>query len=142
MLEKVENIIRKTPGGKDRIMAVLHAVQAELGYISKDALTLISEKKSIPLAVLYRMVTTYKAFRTSKPGEHILTVCMGTCCHVKKSDELDKKIKSVSEKTGSEITVEKARCLGCCDMAPVVMIDGEVYQGENAQARISDILSE
>ena len=71
-----------------------------------------------------------------------MTVCMGTCCHVKKSDKLDKKIKSVSEKTGSEITVEKARCLGCCDMAPAVMIDGEVYQGENAQAKISDILSE
>ncbi len=141
MLEKVENILKKIPDGQDSIMAALHAVQDKFGYIPRNALELVSEKKSVPLSMLYRMVTSYKAFRTEEPAAHILTVCTGTCCHLKGSEELTEKIKIISEENSSQITIEHARCMGCCDMSPALMIDGEVYKDKDAQAKISDILS-
>jgi NADH:ubiquinone oxidoreductase subunit E len=141
MLEKVERILKKIPDGQDSIMAALHGLQDEFGYIPKNALELVSKKRSVPMSILYRMITSYKAFRTEKPSGHTVTVCNGTCCHLKGSETIAEKIKTISEENSSEITIEHTRCMGCCDMSPALMIDGKVYKEQDAQAKISDILS-
>lgn len=140
-LTKVEAIIEATPGGEEVIINILHAVQDEFGYVPKEALVLISQKKEIFLSKLYRLVTAYAAFRVEEPGKHIITLCNGTSCHVKGGHSLLKEVEQKVAENGADVTVEKVRCLGCCDLAPAVMIDGEIYTGADAQAKLAAILN-
>ncbi len=141
-ITKVEDIIDANPGGDETLITILHAVQEQFGYIPKEALVVISQKKWVFLSTLYRLVTSYNAFRLTEPGKHVITVCNGTGCHVKGSSNL---IKMIDEKTagnGKNVTVEKARCIGCCDLSPAVNIDGEVYSGADAEAKLTEIFNQ
>lgn len=141
-LTKVEEIIEANPGGDETLITILHAVQEQFGYIPKEALVLVSQKKWIFLSTLYRLVTSYSAFRLSEPGKNIITVCNGTGCHVKGGGNLLKMIDEKTAGNGKQVTVEKARCIGCCDLAPAVNIDGEVYSGADAEAKLTEIFNQ
>lgn len=141
-LSNLEAMLEKDTGGRETVMSMLHAVQQEFGYIPREALQTISAKKDIFLSSLYRMVTGYAAFRLEKPKKHIITLCNGTGCHVKGSDGIIARVREKAAAVDSTVTVETARCLGCCDLSPAVMIDGEVFGGVEAQARIEAILNE
>jgi NADH-quinone oxidoreductase subunit E len=141
-LSSVERIIEQNREGQESLIAILHAVQDRFGYIPREALLLISRKQDVLLSKLYRLVTSYTAFRIEKPEEHIITFCMGTGCHVKGGNNLLKEIESDVVDGGTNITLEKVRCLGCCDMSPAVSIDGEIYSGVDVQAKISEIIGE
>jgi NADH:ubiquinone oxidoreductase subunit E len=140
-LNEVENIIDKNRGGNETIINMLHSVQELFGYIPREALILISQRKGIFLSKLYRLVTSYKAFSIAEPGKHIITLCNGTGCHVRGESNLLKEVEAKLAENGSEITLEKVRCLGCCDLSPAVSVDGVIYSGEKAHAKISEILS-
>jgi NADH:ubiquinone oxidoreductase subunit E len=139
-MAKVEEAIEKNPGGQETAITIMHAVQAEFGYIPREALILISQKKNIFLSTLYRLATSYAAFRLDKPAATIITVCNGTCCQVKGNGKLIKEIESKLAGNGKKATLEKVRCLGCCNESPSVMINGEVLGGASAQAKLADIL--
>jgi NADH:ubiquinone oxidoreductase subunit E len=140
-LTKVEAMIEANPGGEEVLINILHAVQGEFGYIPKEALVLISQKKEIFLSKLYRLVTAYEAFRIEEPGKHIITLCDGTSCHVKGGNAILKEVEAKVAGNGADVTVEKVRCLGCCDLSPAVMINGEIYTGADAQAKLAAILN-
>lgn len=140
-LSKVEDIIEENPGGQETLIAILHAIQEKFGYIPRQALILVSQKKDVFLSTLYRLVTSYRAFRIEEPQKHILTFCNGTGCHVKGGNKVLQETEAKIAGNGTAVTLEKVRCLGCCDMSPAVMVDGEVYSGADAQAKISEILS-
>ncbi len=142
MLERVERIIAKNQGGQETLVTILHEVQDRFGYIPRQALDLISQRKNLFLSTLYRLVTSYRAFRIEKPEKHIITFCNGTGCHVNSGESLLKESWATSIQNSLNITVEKVRCLGCCNMSPALMIDGEVYSGQDAQVKIAEILSE
>lgn len=137
-LSKVEEILESTAGGQEKLIAILHGVQELFGYLPQEALVLISQKRDVPLSVLYRMVTSYSAFRLTQPEKHLVTVCTCTGCHVNGGSKL---LALVREKVaaGAPVTLETARSLGCCNMSPAVMIDGETYSGEAAAARLAEI---
>jgi NADH-quinone oxidoreductase subunit E len=101
---------------------------------------LVGQKKDIFLSALYRLVTAYKAFRTSPPKKYIVTVCTGSGCHVKGGSQIIQNLEQKVAGNGTQITLEKVRCLGCCDMSPAVMINGELYGGEQAQTKLAEIL--
>jgi len=138
----VEEIIKNNPGGQETVISILHAIQAKCGYLPQEALILVSQKKDIFLSNLYRLATSYSAFRIKPLKKYAVTVCNGTGCHVKAGGQILKELEKKVSGNGSQITLEKVRCLGCCDMSPAVMINGELYGGAQAQARIAEILHE
>lgn len=139
-ITKVEDIIEKNPGGQETLITILHAVQSQFGYIPREALILVSQKKDIFLSTLYRLATSYQAFRLEQPKKYVVTVCNGTGCQVKGGGTMLSDIEAKVAGNGKDITLEKVRCLGCCDLSPAVMINGEIYGGADAQAKLSEIL--
>jgi len=141
-ITKVEDILEKNPGGDETLITILHAVQAQFGYIPREALILISQKKDVFLSKLYRLVTSYAAFRLEKPGRHVITVCNGTGCQVK-GGSFVRDVEAKLAKSGSgKATLEKLRCLDCCDLSPTLMVYGTVYAGVHPQAKLEEVLSE
>jgi len=138
----VEEIIKNNPGGQETAIAILHDIQARCGYLPQEALALVSQRKGIFLSALYQLATAYKAFRIKPPKKYAITVCNGTGCHVKDGGQLLKELEKKAAGNGAQLTLEKVRCLGCCDMSPAVMINGELYGGAQAQARIAEIFHE
>ena len=137
---KVEEIIEKNPGGQETIITIMHGVQDLFGYVPRQALIVISQKKNVFMSTLYRLATSYAAFRLDKPASNVVTVCNGTCCQVKGGGKLVKAIEAKLAGNGAKATLEKVRCLGCCDVSPAVMINGEVLDGAAAQAKLAEIL--
>ncbi len=137
---KVEEIIEKNPGGQETLITIMHAVQDMFGYVPRQALIIISQKKNVFMSTLYRLVTSYAAFRLDKPAANVITVCNGTCCQVKGGGKIVKAIEAKLAGNGAKATLEKVRCLGCCDVSPAVMINGEVLGAAAAQAKLAEIL--
>jgi len=138
----VEKIIEDFPGGEESLISIMHAIQAQFGYVPEEALKMVSQKKDIFMSTLYRLVTSYQAFRTDPSKKYTVTVCNGTGCHLKGSGTMLKKLEEKVSDDDSQITLEKVRCLGCCDLSPTVMVNGEAYGGTDAQAKISEIIEE
>jgi NADH:ubiquinone oxidoreductase subunit E len=139
-LSVVDEILEKNPGGQEVIINVLHAVQAEFGYIPEEALILIEQKTNVALSALYRLVTSYQAFCLEEPGEHTISVCSCTACYVKGAGIVYKDLEDKLTKSKANVTLKKMRNLGCCNVSPAVMIDGEVYSGVADKAKIEEFV--
>jgi len=114
-------------------MQILQKAQSLFGYLPLEVQQFISDETNIPLADIYGVVTFYTQFSTEEKGKHKIGLCLGTACYVKGSqgildkisDELNVKVgKTTDDKL---FTLEATRCLGCCGLAPVMMIDDDVY---------------
>ncbi|MCK5254756.1 MAG: NAD(P)H-dependent oxidoreductase subunit E, partial [Deltaproteobacteria bacterium] len=138
----VEKIIEDFPGGEESLISLMHAIQAQFGYVPEEALKMVSQKKDVFMSTLYRLVTSYQAFRTDPSKKHTVAVCNGTGCHLKGSGAMLKRLEEKVSDDDSQITLEKVRCLGCCDLSPTVVVNGEAYGGTDAQAKISEIIEE
>ena len=116
-----------------QLIEVLQDVQGAFGYISQEAMERISNELGVPLIEVSRVAHFYKAFSLEPRGRHMITVCMGTACHVRGSDlileealrELD--IHAGETTSDGEFTVESVNCLGACALGPVVVLDGTYY---------------
>ena len=101
--------------------------------MTEEILTLTSEKLKVPLIEVFRVANFYKAFSLKPRGKHLLTVCMGTACHVRGAPRfLDEVLGQLKVKPGDttedgEFTVETVNCLGACALGPVVVLDGKYY---------------
>ena len=117
---------------KGNIIPLLQKTQEIFGYLPEEAMKEISKTTGISPAELFGVATFYAQFRFSPQGKHTLKVCHGTACHVNGADAIDVTIKSElgiepGETTEDKLfTVEKVSCLGCCSLAPVVMMDDEI----------------
>ena len=115
------------------LIMVLHKVQQTYGYIPREIAIEISEMLDVPLAKIYGVVTFYNFFKLQKAGKYIIQVCLGTACYVKGSQSVLDKLSEVLEipvggtTPDGRFTLEATRCLGACGLAPVMMINGEVY---------------
>ena len=128
------------------LMQTLHKAQDIFGYLPLEVQEFISEETNISLADIYGVVTFYTQFTTEEKGKHKVGVCLGTACYVKGSQEImDKLVEELNINVGQTtedklFTLDATRCLGCCGLAPVMMIDGDVY-GKLEPKKIPDILS-
>lgn len=144
-MEKLEHILIEHRDQLGALMPVLHETQELFGYIPEEAQKRISEVLNVPMAEIYGVATFYSRFTLNPRGQHTISVCLGTACYVKNSqgilDELKEELKvEAGETTGDgKFTLEATRCLGCCGLAPVMMIDEEVY-GKLVPEDISNIL--
>lgn len=132
-LEKVKDITKKFKEMKGALIPVLHEVQKLFGYLPEVALQVVSEELDIPMSEIYGVSTFYSQFSLEPKGEHIIKVCLGTACYVKGAQDIIERLSSVLEvevgKTTKDgrFTLEAARCLGACGLAPVLMVDDKVY---------------
>ena len=115
------------------LIMVLHKVQQTYGYIPRNIAIEISKMLDVPLAKIYGVVTFYNFFKLQKAGKYIAQVCLGTACYLRGGDDIIKEFESqlgigVNATTPDGLfSVEAVRCLGCCGLAPVVVVNGEVY---------------
>ncbi|MFH1723043.1 MAG: NAD(P)H-dependent oxidoreductase subunit E [Elusimicrobiota bacterium] len=137
----VERILKSRDGGRLSLIAILQDIQAELGYLPEDALRAVSKGTGRSLIDIYGVASFYHSFRFKPKGKHLLSVCLGTACHVRGgahvAEELCKKLGVEPGETSSdgEFTLETVNCLGCCAIGPVVVKDGQ-YHG---QVSIKDV---
>ena len=141
----------KTECGCDQsnLIAIMQEIQGEYKYLSEGALTLIAEKLGISTAKVYSVATFYENFSLEAKGRHIIKVCTGTACHVRKSGPIYDSLRDALGLTGKRktsadglFTLETVACLGACGLAPVMTIDGEVHAKmtpEDALALVEDI---
>jgi len=128
------------------LMQTMHKAQQIFGYLPIEVQKFISYELDMPLAEIYGVATFYTQFSIEPKGKHKIGLCLGTACYVKGSQlVLDKLSKELNIKVGQTTpdnmyTLEATRCLGCCGLAPVMMIDGDVY-GRLEPKKIPDILA-
>lgn len=128
------------------LMQVLHKAQETFGYLPIEVQKFISSELDVPLAEVYGVATFYTQFAIEPKGKHKIGVCLGTACYVKGAQLImDKLAKELDIKVGETtpdnlFTFEATRCLGCCGLAPVMMIDQDVY-GKLEPKKIPEILA-
>ncbi|MBZ5638722.1 MAG: NADH-quinone oxidoreductase subunit NuoE [Acidobacteriia bacterium] len=116
-------------GEEGKLIPLLQKAQAEDGYLTKERLLRIRDETGVPLTQIYGVATFYAQFRFKPIGKHLLRVCHGTACHVAGAKDLTEEIETQLEVKNGEttkddlFTLETVSCLGCCSLAPVIMID-------------------
>lgn len=131
--EETKEILQKYRKGKDLLITVLNDVQEKYGYIPKQAQMVISEHLSIPMAEIYGVITFYSRFTLAPKGKYNLSICLGTACYVKGSQKLLDRAKERLKIEPGEVTpdgkfsIDNVRCVGACGLAPVFMVNDEVY---------------
>ncbi len=140
-------VITKHRKRADALIEVLHVVQDVFGFISPEAMRYVAFEMKIPPSRIYGVATFYHFFSLKPKGEHLCVVCTGTACHVKGAAGLLNQIERVLKLKPGETTsdgklgLQTARCLGCCGLAPVAVIDGDIIAKANPDDITDKILS-
>ena len=145
MTPELKAFIEEWKGKPGNLIMVLHKVQQTYGYIPREIAIEISSLLDVPLAKIYGVVTFYNFFKLQKAGKYIIQVCLGTACYLRGGDDLMKEFErqlgvGVNATTPDGLfSVEAVRCLGCCGLAPVVVVNGEVH-GKLATEDVAGII--
>ncbi len=130
---ELAQLIEKHKDEPGALMPVLQGAQGIFGCVSEDVQKFIAEGLGVTLSEVYGVATFYAQFSLQPKGKYLINVCLGTACYVKGSQNvLDKLSEVLGIPVGSStqdglFTLEATRCLGACGLAPVMMINGEVY---------------
>ena len=131
--ERVNAFVRKHKNQKKALIAILQDIQAEYKYLPREALQQVSRSLDVPLIDVIGVATFYRAFSLKPRGRHVITVCLGTACHVRGGpkilEEFERRLGiAAGDTTGDGVfTLETVACLGCCAIGPVVVVDGEYH---------------
>lgn len=136
-LSELEPILTKYRNIPGSLITVLQQTQGIYGYLPQEAIVAISKALKIKIAKIMGVITFYAQFRLNPIGKHLIMVCQGTACHVNGSEKVAEALaEELSIQPGETtpdkmFTLENVACLGCCSMAPVMMIqrqgNNEVY---------------
>ena len=132
-LNLLDPLLEKLKDKKGSLIPLLQGTQDLFGYIPKGAFYKISDKTGIKLSDMYGVATFYAQFRLKPVGKHIVKVCHGTACHVQNANEITESLEEALKVDDGEttedglFTLESVACLGCCSLAPVMMIGDETY---------------
>jgi len=145
--EETKKILENYPREKDRLIGVLNDVQERFGYVPHEAQVEISEYLGLSLAEIYGVITFYSRFTLEPKGKYKISVCLGTACFVKGSqallDRAKERLKIEPGKTTEDglFSLDDVRCVGACGLAPVFMINDEVY-GNATVKQLDTIIDE
>lgn len=132
-LSLLDSVIEQWKGEQGGLLPIMQHAQEVCGCISEDVQHYISQKTGEPVTKIYGTATFYSQFTLSPRGRHTVSMCMGTACYVRGGakifEELQKELEIEPGCTTNDrlFTLEATRCIGCCGLAPAMMIDGEVY---------------
>lgn len=141
---RVAEIIEKHGGDSSNLISIMQEIQDECKYLSKETLTLVADRLGISVAKVYGVATFYENFSLEPKGKHVIRICDGTACHVRKSQPIYAAIYeelglSGKKKTSADglFTLETVACLGACGLAPVMTVDGEVHAKMTPEAALA-----
>jgi len=143
--EKVDSLIDSYTDKKEQLISLLQDIQAEFNYLPRDVLVRVSQKLDIPLSQVFSVATFFRAFSLKPRGRHLVTVCLGTACHVRGGERLadkverDYRIKPGETTEDMKFTLETVNCLGCCALGPVVVVDGK-YESQMNPDKLDHVL--
>jgi NADH-quinone oxidoreductase subunit E len=147
-LTQLDPLIEKFKDYRGSMIPVLQGTQNLFGYIPQEAFPYLAEKLNLNLSEMYGVATFYAQFRLNPVGKHIIKVCHGTACHVQNASAITESLAEALKVNDGEttedgvFTLESVACLGCCSLAPVMMIGEETYgklTGRDAVKVIKDI---
>lgn len=142
---ELKEVIAKHKNTPGCLMPVLQEAQGIYGYLPIEVQTMIADGLGISLSEVYGVATFYSQFSLTPKGEHQISVCLGTACYVKGADKvleaIEKKlgIKSGECTPDGAFSLDSCRCVGACGLAPVMMVDDEVY-GKMTVAQVDQII--
>ncbi|MFH1097008.1 MAG: NADH-quinone oxidoreductase subunit NuoE [Candidatus Desantisbacteria bacterium] len=143
--DELTYILFEYQGKSGGLIPVLQKAQGLYGYLSEESMTIVANGLGLKPSEVYGVATFYTQFRFSPVGEHIIRACHGTACHVSGAENITMimadKLGVLPGNTTADMrfTLDKVSCLGCCSLAPVVMIDEDVY-GRLNEDRIKEML--
>ena len=143
--EKVAAIVGKYDGNRDSLITVLQDIQSEYHYLPEDAVRAVATQLGLPLIQVYAVATFFKAFSLKPRGEHMVTVCLGTACHVRRGpavlDEIKRRLGIEPSETTEDMrfTLETVNCLGACAVGPIMVVDGK-YHGQMSPGKVKKVL--
>jgi NADH-quinone oxidoreductase subunit E len=147
ILKIVGDILKNHAANRENLIPILQQVQAKLGYLPGPAMEKIAAASGVPAVDLYGLATFYNQFRLHPPGKHRVNVCMGTACYMAGGrialDSFERRLKIKEGETTPDrnFSLERVACVGCCTMAPVVVVDDKV-EGRVTPTRVDGILLE
>lgn len=143
--ERVSEIVRNWGNDESFLVEMLQDVQSEYRYIPREAMEIIARDASVPVGQVYHLATFFKGFSLEPRGENVVSVCMGTTCHVKGGPRI---VAACRRELGIEVgettedgmfTLETVRCLGCCGLAAVMTVNDDL-QGHVTASKVPRIL--
>ena len=139
----VENLLDRYDWKKGMLIPIMQDIQEACEYLPAKVLKELSSKLEIPLSQIYSVATFYAMFRLAPPGEHQITLCMGTVCFLKGAGKVAEAIqKEFSVEAGGtspdrKFTFKPVNCVGACALAPVMIVAGTYYDGVTPDSAIS-----
>ncbi|MDR1695579.1 MAG: NADH-quinone oxidoreductase subunit NuoE [Endomicrobium sp.] len=136
----------KKEDGDSYLIAVLHKAQELYGYLSRETMEFISEEMNVPASAIWGVATFYHYFNLTPRGKYVISVCLGTACYVKGAAEIMQTLKEeLGIKEGETtkdalFTLQEARCLGACGLAPVIMVNGKIH-GDLTPKKVIEIVN-
>lgn len=143
--DTLEKILEGRRSQPEQLVEVLQDVQEAFGYVPEEAMTTVAAELGVPVIEVYRAASFYKAFSLTPRGRHVLTVCMGTACHVRGArrmvDEVQGQLGIEPGQTTEDglFTLESVNCLGACALGPVVVLDGR-YHGKMTPNKLRTLI--
>lgn len=125
---------RKLPEPSGELISILHKTQAHFGYLGPEHLDAVAQLLRVPMSTVSGVATFYHFFRLNKAGTFLISVCMGTACYVRGADKVLQRLQEelgigIGETTSDGLfSLQQARCLGTCGLAPVMTINDTVYE--------------
>jgi NADH:ubiquinone oxidoreductase subunit E len=144
---EISDILEKNSGHQGGLVSILEGIQRRCGYLPKDALEEVARKTGRSLVDVYGVATFYRSFSLEPRGKHLISVCLGTACHVRGApmivEEFERQLGISAGNTTSDndFTLETVNCLGACALGPIVVVDGHYYSKVNT-AKVKRILTD
>lgn len=140
---KLKAILDTHLKSKGTLITLLQQTQATFGYLPEDAVIWFSRKLDIPESRFFGIATFYSQFHLKPTGKNTITVCCGAACHIKGGDKILEKVRSSLKLDDNEdttpdlsFTVQNATCIGACSIAPVVILNNQVYGDMNPEQAV------
>lgn len=142
----IDRTLKRFQYQQDALIEVLHTAQEAFGFLEDDLLIYVARQLKLPLSWVYGVATFYHFFSLKPQGEHSCIVCMGTACYVKQAADILAQLRATyhiepgQTTPDNQLSLNTARCLGSCGLAPVLVLDGQVH-GRETPASILDSLA-
>jgi len=143
--EHIMKIVEEHSEDRGGLISTLEDIQSKYGYLPEDALRIVAKRTGHSLVDLFGVATFYRSFSLKPRGKHLISVCLGTACHVRGAPiidgEFERQLKISAGETTSddEFTMETVNCLGACALGPIVVVDGHYFSNVNT-GKVKQIL--
>jgi NADH:ubiquinone oxidoreductase subunit E len=145
---EIDDIIeKKFNNDKENLIMILQAIQRRYNFLPRPALAYLSTKLDVPFSQIYGVATFYSTFSLEPRGRNIISICLGTACHVRGGERVRERIEGAlnicnGETTADQrYTLETVRCIGCCSLGPVIKVNEDTH-GHIASDQVVKILDQ